>query len=457
MPITVKGGSIKKEAAGKAPKGRKKKEATAKETQRHALVQIEEITFSDHHVIDKDTLGPFTAPEWVRGKEKSALAPICYTRNKKVTLRCKFKVVGAPSATETVKVLGTSKLGTTELKWEAKVTVNPGDMDKLLETGDASSNSSLPNQIACYDSWKITWKAQPPGEDWQSAGTSKHLLYLLLNDPSGTPVYWTLADISCRSAHTKTTAKDLVASAFKYFRRRSIKRMRDGTGLTYWNPTSTTATNTRELLGRPDGSGQCGSWSEFLIDAYKLHGVLDGEKVLVVRDLTSWQAGMEGFLVKNWEFVGSGSLPVPYTHKMGSECQDRPGIPGQGNPDPPPAFYNHFIVRCFGAFYDPSYGVGPVRDQHAWEKGGIAGLYRDAQSDCSQGYLKEYTLLPGETLDSIAKRHGAIGKHLFHHRYNEDLRKKRGRPQDVAPGDVVYIVGTNILEFWSLTTQTKIT
>jgi transposase-like protein len=70
--------------------------------------------------------------------------------------------------------------------------------------------------------------------------------------------------------------------------------------------------------------------------------------------------------------------------------------------------------------------------------------------------LKNHILLPGETLDSVAKRHGVTSMQIYSHRYNSDLRKKRARPQDAAPGDTVYIVGTNILEFWSLTTMTKI-
>jgi hypothetical protein len=167
-----------------------------------------------------------------------------------------------------------------------------------------------------------------------------------------------------------------VERSYTPFQGLALTRKRDGRGLTYWNPESTVCTNTQELLQSSDGSGQCGSWAEFLLDMHKAHGVTGGVKVLVVRTIPEWQASLAGFLVKNWEFIGSGSRPPPFTHVMGVECVDRMGIPGQRNPNPVPAFFNHFITREFGKFYDPSYGGGPVLTQMVWEAGAIDGLFR---------------------------------------------------------------------------------
>ena len=55
-----------------------------------------------------------------------------------------------------------------------------------------------------------------------------------------------------------------------------------------------------------------------------------------------------------------------------------PGIAGQRNANPPPAFFNHFIVSYGGKYYDPSYGGGPIDDQEKWEDGAIDGLFHTA-------------------------------------------------------------------------------
>ena len=42
------------------------------------------------------------------------------------------------------------------------------------------------------------------------------------------------------------------------------------------------------------------------------------------------------------------------------------------------AFFNHFIVRGLGKFYNPSYGGGPIATHVAWEVGAIDGLFSGA-------------------------------------------------------------------------------
>ena len=50
------------------------------------------------------------------------------------------------------------------------------------------------------------------------------------------------------------------------------------------------------------------------------------------------------------------------------------GVPGQGNPDPPGAFENHYIVSYGGLWYDPSYGTGPFLTTIAHEEASIDGI-----------------------------------------------------------------------------------
>jgi hypothetical protein len=353
--------------------------ASVAATKVHAILSLKEVTFSGNHKIDQDTHGEFQPPEWLAGRAKQW--PVCYTRTKKVKLKAKFEVMAPPTATETVKIKGVAKLGTATLEWTTSVSVAPSA--KEVTTPELTSSAALPNHVACYDLAQIQWEAEPAGDHVYLAGASENVMYVTLGDPSGTPAYWTLLDISCRAAHGATSAAKLIQEAFEPFTGRALTRKYDGRGLTYWVPGNTRATNTALLLARGDGGGQCGSWAHFLIDMYQCHGE-SAMKVMVVVTLQHHLNETAGFLVKNWSFKGKGSYPPPMSHEMGTECVSLPGVAGQRNPDPPPAFYNHFIVVALAKIYDPSYGSAPVSKTLDWENASIDGLY--AGSRC--GYQK---------------------------------------------------------------------
>lgn len=63
-----------------------------------------------------------------------------------------------------------------------------------------------------------------------------------------------------------------------------------------------------------------------------------------------------------------------YPYTIGSSVNNLPGIGGQDNPEPPEAFYNHFIVKYGGMIYDPSYGAGPYGSENAHENAAIDGI-----------------------------------------------------------------------------------
>ena len=350
--------------------------APVRSTTWHAIVLLRSLSFAGNHVIDEDTTGTFGAPEWLRGRPRQF--PVCYTRGRSVRITPVFDVLMSPSATETLTIRARLVIGSNALEWQGTVSCAPGAT--TVSPGELVSSGPLPNEVACVDPASIEFFAAAPGEAFSSAGASNNVLYVVLGDPAGTPAYWTLLDVSCRAAAGATSAAQVIARSFLPFTSRTLTRLRDRQGLTYWNPDTTTCTNTRELLASTDGSGQCGSWAELLIDMYKAHGIAGQEKVLIVRTLPDWQASRIGFLVKNWDFVGAGSRPAPFTHEMFSECRNLPGIPGQRNPEPPPGFFNHFIVRASGSFYDPSYGAGGIASAPVWETGAIDGLF--AGSSC---------------------------------------------------------------------------
>jgi hypothetical protein len=246
-----------------------------------------------------------------------------------------------------------------------------------------TSDNPLPNQVGIFeeDNADINWEANTCGQGWKLAGATRNLLYVTLGDPVGTPNYWTLLDISCRAAAGETTQAGLIPKAFSPLRTRAINRKRDGKDLTYWHPPGVsdqedTAASTAELLAIENGIGQCGSWAELLRDMYRVHGITEAKKILIVRTL-EYQKEKIGFLVKHWIFDHPpASDPAAYTHWVPSQCRTGTHLEGQRNPQPPPAFYNHFIVQVSGQYWDPSYGAGPFTDQLAWENAAIDGLFR---------------------------------------------------------------------------------
>ncbi len=347
----------------------------------HAQLRIKEITFSDNHTVERDTLGSFSSPEWQSMVAAADNAPLCYTRDTKIKMTVKFAVTRQPTASEPVQIEGEVSIGSSTMQWTKIITVGSGDTE--VSATNMASNIELPNEVNCYDPLTIAWRANPASTGWSSAGSSSHIVYVVLADPSGTPVYWTLIDISCRAAAGKTTEDDVVANAYRPFQSRALTRKRDSQNLTYWNPDTTTTTNTSQLLARANGSGQCGAWAEFLIDMYKCHGISSADKVYIVRN----QRRTEAFLVKNWNFIGTGSHSPPWTHTLGAECVVLPGVSGQRNPNPPPAFENHFIVIHNGQFYDPSYGSTPFANQTTWENASIDGLFKPGTPGLA-GYKK---------------------------------------------------------------------
>ena len=125
-----------------------------------------------------------------------------------------------------------------------------------------------------------------------------------------------------------------------------------------------------------DANGQCGAWAELLKDVLAGQGIASSKITVYAAS----NPGVDGFLVKDWTFIGNGSSPgtAPYVWVLGVDAIDSPnGAPGQGNQNPPGAFYNHFIVGYNGRFYDPSYGGTFYATQWEWEDASLDGFFRD--------------------------------------------------------------------------------
>jgi hypothetical protein len=378
------------------------------------ILEIYEITFAGNHIIEKDTQGNFAAPEWISGRAANQQSPVCYTRNNQIQISARFKVTNRPTENEGLEIRGTATFGAANLTWTDNTpTATTGG--NYLTPPTMTSDNPIPDQVDFYDPLVITWEYKlndDPTNTWKAAGTSSHVIYATLNNPvGGAAMYWTLIDVSCRNANGQATDAGVIANVFAPFGLRNIVRKRDNVQLSYWNPGTTRATNTAEMLRHRQGSGQCGAWAEFLVDMYKVHGINTGQKIYVanysyliskgiVVGVAPTAANTYGFLVKNWNFnLPPASDGTALTHDLNTECVTAPGIPGQNNANPPPKFVNHFIVwsTTTNEYFDPSYGAGPFNNRGAWEAAAIDGLFNHA-SPLRAGYDTSHALAPGTLL-----------------------------------------------------------
>ena len=419
----------------------------------HTVLAIKEVAFMGNNLVEKDTLGNFPSPEWVEGRAQADQAPVSYAQNRKVQLTAKFRVARSPSASEVVEIVGTATFGSARLIWNGTVTVNPVDTE--VTTALLTSGAALPNHVECYESGDIAWQFNPDGTGLVSAGTSRNVLYATLGDPTISPNYWTLLDISCRGAAGKSAEDDFVKASFNPFHGnigdgKGFKRKRDGTELTYYKNGGGTPSSgvfsCSDILSRADGTGRCGAWARFLVAMHQVHGVTSSAVFGVV------PIDADLLIVKNCTFVGAGSLPPPFTHKGNLECTKNDGIFGQGKNNPQFTFGDHALVKHSTGIYDPSYGVGPKSDLKAWEDGGIAGIGQMPITSftysgdphflpgaCSSGFIV-YTAVAGDTLASIAAKFGvASDVALYNHAYNAAFRTSHPPPASVRSGDVVLI------------------
>jgi hypothetical protein len=368
------------------------------------VLAVDDITFSGGTTVNNDTVANFDN-HWRSGRAVANRdpSPLCFRRNRAITLTVTLRVTTPPTEAETVTVRGTATAGINNIVWTSgPIAVNPADATVSFPAAVAGS-APLPDQVDFYNPLTITWEMSDPNGGWIPLGPTEHLIYATLGTPAGTPAYWTLLHYSCTPGAASDQA--VITGAFNAIRGRNVTRKRDNVPLTYWTPgrpandPAAGMGNTTALLGHATGAGHCGSWSEFLIDMFKLHGVTTGHKVNVTREAQVAQrqhplpprivpaATPAGFLVATWNFAGPATNPNMLTHSQWGNCTEGPPAPGQNNAGPPPSFYNHFVVFCAtdNRIYDPSYG-NDFASPAAWEPASISGLFSDVVPGFNAGY-----------------------------------------------------------------------
>jgi hypothetical protein len=404
------------------------------------LLEVSQLTFSQGHVINNDTVADFDR-RWTRARVGQTASdrfnpPQCYTRNTTIELAARLRVTRQPTEAENVTVRGTATIGGVLMTWTSALTaVNPGAA--AVDVAAVLANNPLPNQVGYHQAAQINWEMSNPVGGWITIGNTTHDFYVTLGDPIVPgPVYWTLLHYSCVNGAGTAAPGAFADAAFNSYTGRNMRRKRDNKPMTYWDPRSVARGNhdTARLLGSdtkrqwnpadPDGTpswfreavatGHCGAWASSFIDMLKIHGVATGHKVNVTNRLPMVRAAPSvlgpvaagGFLVATWNFAPP-VLPhgAALTHEYLTDCTPGAYAPGQNNPTPPPKFINHFVVWCTtnGTLYDPSYGqqfnaggVGAIL--LAWEMNSISGLWNDSVPAPNTGYATAALLPPGRRL-----------------------------------------------------------
>jgi hypothetical protein len=294
---------------------------------------------------------------------------VAFTRATKPKIGAKFRISSA------------SKLGAIKIK-----AAGPGGIsvpetaatvfDDHVTLPLSEASSALVNTIKFYDkkdeskAFKLQWQVKVGDLDWFTVGTTKHTVYVTLDDPKTSLRQETLFELGCRNADGISQASTVADAVWNEFKDRIVKRV-DGVQLTYYNSKNCPNSSTSALL--EFGDGQCGAWAKFFLDVRKVQGIDD------VGDYVTFQPNhfelASGFYVNKCKFIGTGSnstvyfpyINIPTGPHNGStknisswkfqEVFDEQVIAGQGNPDPHPMFENHQLVFIEGQYYDPSYGV----------------------------------------------------------------------------------------------------
>ncbi len=343
--------------------------------------KVSEVSFSGDKYLElksDDAATTYSAPQWKDANGDSDAADsgdhnyaVAFTRNTKPKIEAKFEIASA-STFGAAKVRATGPDGIAIPETEATVS---GDNVTLSVT---ESSASLPNVIRYYDktvdakAFKLEWEVKFGSSDWVKIGTTKHTVYVTLADPVTSFRQESLFDISCQNCDSINQAASVTAAIWNEFTDQEVKKV-DGTKLTYYNSFNCGNTTTDKLLKFNDG--QCGAWAKFFIDLRKVQGIDDPNDYVRFESTLS-----HGFVVKTWNFTGSGTSGIPtypyfnipdgslsgpnsfktdnsYKWKF-AEVTDASGVSGQGNNNNPASWFgNHQVVFISNQYYDPSYGV----------------------------------------------------------------------------------------------------
>jgi hypothetical protein len=352
------------------------------------VLEISKVDFGGHPILNDGVaeIGVAFDQQWIKGRRQHTVnaktlwvqSPLCFTKASQVKMTAEFKVTKPPTEDETVSFRAQhADFGT------VTADVKVGSGDTKVTTPEMTSSGTLPPAVKYVAAWTIDWEHTLQDGSWSGANSSINPLYLTLKDPL-VDVYFTLLDISCVAADGKASDDDLVSFSFVPFTTHTddgngFPRKGDGLLMSYYKTGVKTAADDttytpKGMLGSPEATGRCGGWAALLMHMFKIHGVDTARQRWFVRAVNPDLADMEKrFLVKNVDFSKGPDQAYIYDYD-GEEAMKLDGVPGQGKKNPEFDFGDHVVVKYGGQIYDPSYGLGPVPDDHTYLTGALDGL-----------------------------------------------------------------------------------
>jgi hypothetical protein len=335
----------------------------------------------NHQISKDDGSGTYPSPEWqLLTNNMTTNYPTCYTRNTSMTVTPNWIIIpGGFSGPVLVKGISSGP----------QLPVVSGF------PGSVTSTDNFKNKVDFLNPLTIDWQASlDGGTNWHDIATTANQVYVTLNDPTCATLYHTVVWLACVNAVGQTTVGGTADAVFSGFTGLVVKRVSDNIQMTYWMTNSMGdyqmgATETGGILSAADANGNCQAWSALLRDCFRAHGIsADRIKALPVA------ASDQSILVKDWQFNNPPSGSGTYPYNVGTDAFDLPGVPGQGNSNPPGGFNGHWITLCNGSYYDPSYGTSKVSGANKdkdYEDGSLAGYGESLPPSNGTGVRKNDT------------------------------------------------------------------
>ncbi|MBI4570017.1 MAG: hypothetical protein HY719_16610, partial [Planctomycetes bacterium] len=376
---------------------------------------VRDVTFSGpgFNVVTRDDGTDYAGPHWldangdgvadVKGTASLPIA-VCYQRASSVklsaTLACKPDLTGL-GADLSVDGPKPTALATPVVFTGPTASVGP-----------ITSASALKNKIDSQPSFDLTWKiAVKKGDKAATFGVSSNRMYVTLGTPVGLGafLYETALDIGCRNAKGKEAENPAFDAIWSDFTDRDVRRV-DGRQMKYWLDAAdpdvesiggASACQTLAGMLAPsttlNGVGTCAAWADLLIATTQAQGISSAERIQITTsdkndfdNPTPFRTPLDSSLLRHGVLmVKNRTFPPPNPALVGCAPFDRfraavasnPGAPAQGIGNPPDDFFNHFIVKYSGKFYDSSYGTGPFATNQEWQNASLAGVSKF--SSCS--------------------------------------------------------------------------
>ncbi len=382
-------------------------------------VGLDSVDFANNYRVLKDdgsggygTDLPNAIIEWENGQPG---APLCYSGGQSLKAQAYFWVNPSGFNASGIKVQGKATGYTTDANAPFIFPLQGlTQSSNLTYYSSAEATPALSTTCNVFKPLQVLWQAKLNG-GWSDLGQSSNKLYRVWKTPLTDQLYRTVLEVACRDTQNHRGAPTIVSKLWGGFTDRNVGNA-DGVAMKYWANSDETlrialaeqscqglaqmiipgpriiqlAGSKNPATGKPyqddmAGVGTCAAWTDLLFNALRAQGVancsqfeLRPSAIFITPSSTGGVNQRGGFLVNNWQFAATGNAPAaskpPWTHLL-SEVTDLPGLRAQGNvSNPKGAFFNHYLIRYGGQFYDPSYGAGPRSSPRSWENKSVAGF-----------------------------------------------------------------------------------